>query len=169
MSVRKVKYWTAFYTKPRSERKTAERLIEQGFEIYCPTKTVLKQWSDRKKKVKEPLFTSYVFAHVDEGDRQQILKDPGIVSNVKWLKEPVQIPSKEIDLIKQFLGEFPDAKVSPNKLFNVGDRVEIKEGIFKGAEGDVFKIKGNNVVLFLQSLNQYLHAEFSIYQVDTIE
>lgn len=35
-------YWTAFYTKPRNEKKAAERLMSEGFDIYCPTRTVIK-------------------------------------------------------------------------------------------------------------------------------
>lgn len=162
-------YWTAFYTKPRSEKKAAERLSMNGFHIYCPTTTVLKQWSDRKKKIKVPLFTSYIFALVNEAERLQILTDPSIVSSVRWLKQPVNIPSKEIDLIKKFLGEFPQASLSEKRVFNVGDCVEISEGIFKGTQGSVFRTKRDTVVLFLQSLNQYLQAKLSINQVDTID
>lgn len=169
MKANQDKYWTAFYTKPRSEKKTAERLIEKGFDIFCPTRTVLKQWSDRKKKIQEPLFTSYIFAQIDENERQVILKDRGIVASVKWLKRPVNIPQKEIDMIKVFLGEFPEATLTDNVSLNIGDRVVIKDGIFKGTEGNVFRVKGNTVVLFLQSLNQYLHAELSIHQVNSIE
>lgn len=161
-------YWTAFYTKPRSEKKVAERLMEEGFNIYCPTRTVLKQWSDRKKKVREPLFTSYVFARVDEEERLQILQDTGIVRNVTWLGKPVNIPQQEIDLIKQFLGEFPHAQANDKKDMREGDAVEVKEGVFKGEKGNVFKVKGTTVVLFLQTLNHYLHAEISINQVEVL-
>ena len=43
--------WHVLYTKPRHEVKALERLTQNGFEVYCPMKTTLKQWSDRKKKV----------------------------------------------------------------------------------------------------------------------
>ena len=69
-----LKYWTAFYTKPRNEKKVSERLLGSGFEIYCPVRTVLKQWSDRKKKIKEVLFTSYLFAYVNENERRTNFK-----------------------------------------------------------------------------------------------
>ena len=42
--------WYVLYTKPRHEIKALERLTQNGFEVYCPMKTTLKQWSDRKKK-----------------------------------------------------------------------------------------------------------------------
>ena len=58
--------WHVLYTKPRHEIKTLERLAQNGFEVYCPMKTTLKQWSDRKKKVSEPLLPSYIFIKITE-------------------------------------------------------------------------------------------------------
>ena len=47
--------WHVLYTKPRHEIKALERLAQNGFEVYCPMKTKLKQWSDRKK-TRNPSF-----------------------------------------------------------------------------------------------------------------
>ena len=44
-------YWYALYVKPRSEKKVATRLTNLGFEVCVPTQQVMRQWSDRKKKV----------------------------------------------------------------------------------------------------------------------
>ena len=49
--------WHVLYTKPRHEIKALERLVQNGFEVYCPMKTTLKQWSDRKKKKHSTLIT----------------------------------------------------------------------------------------------------------------
>ena len=62
--------WRAVYTKPRSEKKVAERLEEQGSEVYCPTQINLRQWSDRKKKVSAPVFPSYVRTEEKVHDHQ---------------------------------------------------------------------------------------------------
>lgn len=151
------KYWTAFYTKPRNEKKVAERLSSQGFHIYCPVRTVLKQWSDRKKKVKEVLFTSYLFAFVSESERQEILGDQGVVSSVFWLKAPVRIPPAEIEAIKKFLNNHPDAELTNS--VSVGQRTVIKSGPFSGEEGVVEQIKGSKIILSLDVLGVSLHAE----------
>ena len=50
------KIWHALYVRPRSEKKVANELIDMGFEVYLPVITVVRQWSDRRKKVIEPLF-----------------------------------------------------------------------------------------------------------------
>ena len=56
--------WYALYTKPRKEQKVAQQLEELGFVVYLPLKVEVKQWSDRKKKVISPLFSSYVFIQI---------------------------------------------------------------------------------------------------------
>lgn len=158
------RYWTAFYTKPRNEKKVAERLNSEGYEVYCPVKTVLKQWSDRKKKVKEVLFTSYLFAFVSEQERAEMLRDQGIVSSVYWLKEPVKIPNQEISAIKEFLNNYSNDTVKVDH-FHLGDRLEIKMGPFKGEGGIVERIKGNKIVLSLQTLGLSLQAEIPVNQL----
>ena len=157
-------YWTAFYTKPRNEKKVAERLTDNGFEVYCPVRTVLKQWSDRKKKVKEVLFTSYLFAFVNEQERQQILNDQGVVNSVFWLKEPVRIPNAEIEKIKSFLSDHPSAEISKRHL-EVGEKVQIKSGPLKGESGIIERLKGNKLILSLSSLGVSLQAELPTAQL----
>ena len=164
MKANQTKYWTAFYTKPRNEKKVAERLGAKGFTVYCPVRSVLKQWSDRKKKVKEVLFTSYLFAYVDETERTEILQDQGIVSSVFWLKEPVRIPESEIQAIKNFLSNYGDSNIELES-FQEGDTLRIQAGPFKGEEGIIERIKGNKVVLSLKSLGIDLKAEIPASQL----
>lgn len=154
-------YWTAFYTKPRNEKKAADRLVSKGFDVYCPTRTVLKQWSDRKKKVTEPVFTSYLFAKVDEASRLEILKDSSIVSNVRWLGKPAIIQEKEISEIKSFLEDFPLSELS-GENFQAGSRVKIDSGALSGQSGLVRKTQGNRVFLLISSLGVELQAEISM-------
>ncbi|WP_420384902.1 UpxY family transcription antiterminator [Roseivirga sp.] len=161
------KYWTAFYTKPRNEKKVADRLSEQGLHIYCPTRTVIKQWSDRRKKVKEPVFTSYIFAEVDELERQEVLRDQGIVSSVFWLSKPVIIRDNEIQAIRAFLEDYPEAKAE-NLELKEGQRLEISEGPLKGEKGELIKRKGSKVILNILSLNYSLQAEISALKVQEV-
>jgi transcription antitermination factor NusG len=136
--------------------------------MYCPTTTVIKQWSDRKKKVQEPVFTSYIFAKVNETQRQDILKDPSIVSSVFWLKRPVIIRDNEIQAIKHFLEDFSEAKISTRDI-SKGDRAVINSGPFRGEEGIVREKRGNKALLHLYSLGTELHAEIALAKLDTIK
>jgi transcription antitermination factor NusG len=151
------KYWTAFYTKPRNEKSVAERLTRQGYDIYAPLRTTIKQWSDRKKKVQEPLFPSYIFAYVDETLRLEILQDSSIVSSVLWLKNPVKIRDEEIEAIQLFLEEHPGAKAH-SAPFKKGQDVQIEEGPFSGKKGVVKEVRNNRIIVRLETLSFELSA-----------
>lgn len=155
------KFWTAFYTKPRNEKKAAERLSANGFHIYCPTRTVLKQWSDRKKKVTEPVFTSYLFAKVDEIERLDVLRDSGIISNVRWLGKPARIRESEINEIRAFLEEFPLAECFSSNV-QIGENMLVESGPLSGQKGIVRRVQGNKAVLSIVSLGIIIQAEISL-------
>jgi transcription antitermination factor NusG len=76
------KKWYAVYTRARWEKKVSEYLTRKDIENYCPLNKVLRQWSDRKKIVHEPLFTSYVFVNVSEEQHaflKQTSGQPGVL------------------------------------------------------------------------------------------
>jgi transcriptional antiterminator RfaH len=59
------KKWFVFYTKSRQEKKVNELLLKKKFEPFLPMQQVMRQWSDRKKKVTVPLFNSYIFVFAE--------------------------------------------------------------------------------------------------------
>ena len=97
--------WHVLYTKPRHEIKTLERLAQTGFEVYCPMKTTLKQWSDRKKKVLEPLLPSYIFIKITEKERATPLNDPSVLNYIFWLGKPAIVRDNEIDTLKGIINK----------------------------------------------------------------
>ena len=64
--------WYVLYTKPRHEKRLAERLHSEGRIVFCPLKKTTKQWSDRKKVVEEALFPSFIFVQCQEQDRDLV-------------------------------------------------------------------------------------------------
>jgi transcription antitermination factor NusG len=132
----KKKYWYALYTKPRHEFKAEKDLLAAGLEYYLPTVTTLKQWSDRKKKVTEPLFRGYIFFYGDESERYEALQSPAILSTVNWKGVPARIPDWEIENLRILLTEKPEVFVG--EKIQKGTRVKIVEGPFSGVEGIVF-------------------------------
>ena len=70
------KKWYALYTRSRSEKKVLIELQYAQIEAYLPLVTRLKMWSDRKKKVEEPLFRSYIFVYIDEREYFTALNVP---------------------------------------------------------------------------------------------
>ena len=69
--------WYALYTKPRSEKKVLDRLLEQEIEAYLPLQKKLRQWKDRKKWVEVPLINSYIFVKIEHKDYFNVLDTVG--------------------------------------------------------------------------------------------
>ena len=92
--------WFAIYTKSRSEKKVFERLNDAGHESFLPLITEIRQWSDRKKKVKSPLIKSYVFVKVKKNDLVSIYNIPGVVTVLKHLGVPAIVTEVEINNLK---------------------------------------------------------------------
>ncbi len=143
--------WYALYTKPRSEKKATERLTINGFEVYCPLIKTVRQWSDRKKKVQLPMFPGYVFAHVTEIERTQVLMDAGVLNFVYWLGKPAIIRESEIEAIREISENGIEVQINSD-VFEKGQLVKIPEGPFKGMTGMVDKLDKKKVMVLVEQL-----------------
>jgi transcription antitermination factor NusG len=152
-------YWYAVHTRPRWEKKVASLLEDRGIEHYCPLNKVMRQWSDRKKSVLEPLFKGYVFVQVDEKDKWELLAINGIVNYVHWLGKPAKIPNSEIDTIRRFLHEFEEVEVTENKMA-VNKTVAVRQGVLMNYRGIVLELHGNKAKVRIESMGIQLSAYF---------
>ena len=146
--------WYALYTKPRKEQKVAQQLQQLGFTIYLPLKTEIRQWSDRKKKVVTPLFTSYVFIQIEEAKRSEVFIIDGVLNYVFWLRKPAIIRNAEMELMRNEI-EQPNTEVLITSL-QPGEQVQLKHGVFKGQDATVEYISNQKAHLFLPSLGMKL-------------
>jgi transcriptional antiterminator RfaH len=146
--------WYALYTKPRNEKKVANKLNEIGIHAYCPLVTKIKKWSDRNKKVEEPLLPSYVFVQIEEEKRSLVFQVPGIVQYVFWLGKPAVILPQEIEALKKYLGK-PVVAIQITNL-KPNDSLQIPEGPFKGELAIVKQVSVNKITFVLKSLNLIL-------------
>jgi len=144
------KKWFVVYTRPQQEMKVSETLSAMGITNYCPTITVLKQYSDRKKKVKKPLLSSYVMVNIEENKRNKVFSCIGVVRYLFFLGRPAIVASSEISMMQNHLnGLYNDIKVT--KLL-VGEIHTIKGGPFSGISGKVVETDNTKVKLELASL-----------------
>ena len=144
------KKWFVVYTGPQQELKVAGQLSAMGITNYCPTITLVKQYSDRKKKVIKPLLSSYVMVELEEKDRDKVFACTGIIRYLFFLGKPVVVPASEINLMQDHLnGVYNDSKVT---TLSVGDSHTITEGPFSGVSGRVVETDNTKVKLELASL-----------------
>ena len=144
------KKWFVVYTRPQQELKVAGQLSAMGITNYCPTITLIKQYSDRKKKVSKPLLSSYVMVRLEENQREKVFSCSGIVRYLFFLGKPVVVPAFEIDSMQDHLsGVYNDIKIT---TLSVGDSHMITQGPFSGVLGKVVQSDNTKVKLELASL-----------------
>jgi len=161
------KKWFALYTRARWEKKVSEILTRKKFENYCPINKVVRQWSDRKKIVHEPLFTSYVFARVSEFDITSLRQVHGVINFVYWLGKPAVVRDSEIETIRDFLAGHVNIKLEKTPI-NANDKVRVLTGPLMELEGEVLSVKRRTVRVALPSLGYLMFAEVETENIKVI-
>ena len=149
--------WYAIYTRPRWEKKVNSILLEKGIESYCPLNKVRRKWSDRIKTIEEPLFKSYVFVKIDEGEKSKVRMTNGVVNFVYWDGKPAVIKEKEIQTIKRFLDEHENVEVVKMD-FEPEDRIRVVAGPMMDQEGKILEVKNKTAKVCIDSLGYMLIA-----------
>jgi transcriptional antiterminator RfaH len=160
--------WHALYTKPRHEKKVADQLHDKHIDHYLPLRKVLKQWSDRKKWIEEPLFRSYVFIHAEPRERQRALYTYGVLRLVQFGEEPARVRDYEIDTIRRILSEDTDVETCP--AVSVGDLIEIARGPLMGLQGRLEEIRGTSrLVVVIESIRQALRFSVNLADIKVVK
>jgi transcription antitermination factor NusG len=98
-----VNKWFVVYTKSRNELKVQNHLISIGIEAFTPTRTELRQWSDRKKKVVVPLLPSMVLVRLDEKEAHKVFEIPGVVRYLFEYGKRAEVSNKEVLAMQMYL------------------------------------------------------------------
>lgn len=160
--------WYVLYTKPRNEKKLATLLANKGIEVYCPLREVVKQWSDRKKKVQQPVFSSYIFVELDNYKKEsvEVLCTPGAVRFLWMNGKPGIVRDFEIEAIQDFLEDYKGAEI--RLVVSEGESIVVNEGPLKDAEGTVLKVKGNKATLHLHTLGLNMVAKLPVQSLSKV-
>jgi transcription antitermination factor NusG len=118
--------------------------MRKEFESYLPLVEEVRRWSDRKKKVLEPLFRGYLFVKLDLKKKLDVIQTDGVVRLVGTANRASSIPEEQIEWIKTILGHPSAAKdVRKENFPAVGKKVEIVAGPLRGIRGVVSRSRGN--------------------------
>jgi transcription antitermination factor NusG len=161
------KQWIAVYTRPRWEKQVAKTLTSRKFENYCPLNKVMRQWSDRKKIVYEPLIKSYVFIRASEAEYSAIKQVDGILNLVYWLGKPAIIKAKEIESLKCFLNDYSNVQLEKIEV-NINDEVKVVHGPLLSMEGKVIEVQYNHVKIILPSLGYSVVAKVNKLHIEKV-
>lgn len=133
--------WYGIYTKLSCEKKVSEILNRRHIENYYPALAEKNSWSFRKKNSEKPLFPSYVFVKVEEGQLESIRHFPGVINLLFWLGQPVVIQDSEIEIMKTISSENRDIIIQKTQInFNkINDGPKISSMEINGRK--TFKVK----------------------------
>ena len=162
--------WYALYVHSRAEKKVYERLVEMGMEAYLPLITRMKQWSDRMKKVEEPLFKSYLFVRSDEKNHYEILSIPGVTKFVTFERKAVVVPENQINAVKKYCNDYveDDSEVKVEE-FHEGQLVGIISGELTGLIGRLAQINNKKrLIVNIESVGHCIPINISRTKVEPV-
>lgn len=138
--------WYPVYTQPRAEKKAYQALINKGVETYLPLQRQRKQWSDRKKWVEEPFIKSYLFVHIAEHEKTEVLMTKGIARFIYFSGEVAAMPDRQIDDLKLIMATPYELEITEENL-QPGEKVIIKAGPLKGMIGEMISYKSQKQLM----------------------
>ena len=137
------KRWIAALVQSCLEKRVGERLDKLGVENYIPTQTVIRQWSDRKKKIERVVIPMIVFIRTDEMTERRLRMQTYIR---KILSYPGQwkaavIPDAQIDRLKFMLRHAESSVELLEQTLQVGEAIRVARGPLKGLEGEIYQVQ----------------------------
>jgi len=156
-------HWYALHVRPRFEKHVQTHLEEKGYEVFYPTYSATRQWSDRVKSLSFPLFPGYVFCRFNINARLPILVTPGVNQVVGVGKTPAQVDEAELHAIRQVM--VSGVAAQPWPYLRVGETVQIETGPLEGLLGIVTRIKNSyrlvvSVSLLMRSVSVELDSKW---------
>jgi len=162
------RFWYALYTRARFEKKVDKELTDANIETFLPIVTVTRLWSDRKKRVEQVLFPSYLFVHADLRERYDALQPEGAVRMVSFNGNPARIPEEQIESVRRIL----DLGYVPTVHYDLkrGTPVEVIAGPLLGLRGIVSEPRGNcHFVIHVDGIRQSVAIKIDAKYLKAVE
>ncbi|MFD0941955.1 UpxY family transcription antiterminator [Pedobacter boryungensis] len=160
--------WYPLYTRSRAEKTTQEALAKKNIISYLPLKKAIKQWSDRKKIVEEPLLKSYLFVYISAKEYTEVLMTYGVSRFIYFSGKIASIPDKQISDLKLLLANATDLELIEYDI-SLGEKVLIKAGPFKGIIAELVSLKSKkSIVLRLQNIGYSIQINTSMAFIEPV-
>jgi len=151
--------WFVLVTKPRNEKKVESRLNEIGIEAYCPVRTELRQWSDRKKKIKTPLLPSMLLVKISNNLRDIVFDIPHVRRYLFWKGQPAVVREDEVAVLRKVADqEFSSVTL---QKFAPGTKIDLKPFGISDSIGTIKYTSGNQCCVVIDSLGYMLKFQLS--------
>lgn len=155
--------WYAVSTRPNAEKKVFERLTANSYETYLPLVSSIREWSDRKKKIKTPLISTFVFVKLDSSKIYDVLKIQGALGILKYLGKPAIIKEQEIENLKILMTDATEVSKLENIEFEHGEDVLVTKGPFMGLVAQSVIIKGKRrIIVSIEALGSVMEVNLPL-------
>ena len=162
--------WLAAYTRMHHEKKVRDRLTDMGIECFLPTQIVERQWSDRKKKVEQPLISMMIFVYVDAVEQRQVLELPAVLRYMvlRGEHQPTEIPHRQMERFR-FMVDQSDSAVNFQECnLEIGQEVRVIKGPLMGLTGQLITIKGKSSIAIQIDRVGCATVEMSVTMVEKV-
>lgn len=175
----KKREWFVAIVSNRSEKKYAQALHNEGYEVFVPIQKEEHTWRNGTvKTVDRVLIAAMIFIYCTEEERKEIVKKPFVkrfmvdqTQKDKDGRHPIaKIPKNQIDIFRELLEKADEPiTVDPFPL-NVGDKVRVTRGKLKGIEGKILQPRYGKAFLIVEiNLLGCAKLEVSLGDVGKIE
>jgi transcription antitermination factor NusG len=157
--------WYALHIRSRHEKRVAERIASQSFEIFLPVHRSRRTWKNGvHAQVDQPLFPCYLFARASIYDRVRLLQLPGVLGFAASSARPTIIADEDIAVLRTATD---DLKAEPHPYLKSGDVVRIVAGPLVGMEGILIRRKHEyRVVLSIEAIMRSIVVEVSEFDIE---
>ncbi|MCD6153162.1 MAG: UpxY family transcription antiterminator [Syntrophobacterales bacterium] len=165
--------WYAVHTRSRFEDKVYTRLVQKDIKTFLPKIEVWSKRKDRRKKIRVPMFSGYLFVELFDltnEKRLDVLKTHGVVRMLGKPNsyEPIPVPDAQIEAIQRLVNS--EVEMQTCLYPKVGERARIVDGAFKEIEGIVLKtdLKKNLFVVSIDLLQRSVAIKLEGFKIEKI-
>ena len=161
--------WFAVQTKARHEKRVAAELEEKGVAAFLPLFTEVHQWSDRKRKVDLPLFTTYVFVRIggDQSSRISVLQTNSVFRFVGSRGIGIPIPDEQIEALQTIVRR--KVPFTPYPFLNLGQKVRVRGGSLDGVCGVLSAVNDDrSLIVSVEGIQRSIAIRIDGYGVEPI-
>ena len=146
--------WHVLKTRPRAEKKAAQQLTLLGAQVYCPIKSQVSQWSDRKKRIDQPALPSMILITKGCLSDEQIFSCSLIKGFLSHKGIRALVTEQERALMQDFLaGRY----ALEGSSLSIGDQITVP---VLQSQGQISRMVGDKV--WVRLLDAALEVNFSV-------
>ena len=149
--------WYVLYVKSKQEIKIEAYInkLDTNILAFCPTRSEIKKWSDRSKKIQVPLIPSIILIKTIEQNRDKVFGIPGTIRYLFLEKKPAIVKEKEVQHLRS-IAISQNIISHETQTFKLGTKMDLTAFGFKNTNGTILKTSNKTCWVILESLGYTL-------------